>query len=113
MYFVDQNSVRVIDGDNSQTYKFNNCIIATGSTPIEIPSFPFSDRVLDSTGALNLKEIPKSMVVIGGGYIGTELGGAYANFGTKITIIEGEKEILNTFDKSMTAVVKRRLKKKT
>lgn len=112
VYFVDKNSVRVIDGDNSQTYKFNNCIIATGSTPIEIPSFPFSERVLDSTGALNLKEIPKSMVVIGGGYIGTELSGAYANFGTKITIIEGEKEILNTFDKSMTAVVKRRLKKK-
>lgn len=112
VYFIDQNSVRVIDGDNSQTYKFNNCIIATGSTPIEIPSFPFSERVLDSTGALNLKEIPKSMVVIGGGYIGTELSGAYANFGTKITIIEGEKEILNTFDKSMTAVVKRRLKKK-
>lgn len=112
VYFIDQNSVRVIDGDNSQTYKFNNCIIATGSTPIEIPSFPFSERVLDSTGALNLKEVPKSMVVIGGGYIGTELSGAYANFGTKITIIEGEKEILNTFDKSMTAVVKRRLKKK-
>lgn len=112
VYFIDKNSVRVIDGDNSQTYKFNNCIIATGSTPIEIPSFPFSERVLDSTGALNLKEIPKSMVVIGGGYIGTELSGAYANFGTKITIIEGEKEILNTFDKSMTAVVKRRLKKK-
>lgn len=112
VYFVDQNSVRVINGDNSQTYKFNNCIIATGSTPIEIPSFPFSDRVLDSTGALNLQEIPESMVVIGGGYIGTELGSAYANFGTKITIIEGEKEILNTFEKSMTAVVKRRLKKK-
>lgn len=112
VYFIDKNSVRVIDGDKSQTYKFNNCIIATGSTPIEIPSFPFSERVLDSTGALNLKEIPKSMVVIGGGYIGTELSGAYANFGTKITIIEGEKEILNTFDKSMTAVVKRRLKKK-
>lgn len=112
VYFIDKNSVRVIDGDNSQTYKFNNCIIATGSTPIEIPSFPFSERVLDSTGALNLKEIPKSMVVIGGGYIGTELSGAYANFGTKITIVEGEKEILNTFDKSMTAVVKRRLKKK-
>ena len=112
VYFVDQNSVRVIDGDNSQTYKFNNCIIATGSTPIEIPSFPFSDRVLDSTGALNLKEIPEKLVVIGGGYIGTELGGAYASFGTKVTIIEGEKEILNTFEKSMTSVVKRRLKKK-
>ncbi|HLS23128.1 MAG TPA: dihydrolipoyl dehydrogenase [Pseudogracilibacillus sp.] len=112
VYFVDQNSVRIIDENNSQTYKFNNCIIATGSTPIEIPSFPFSDRVLDSTGALALKELPESIVVIGGGYIGTELGSAYANLGTKVTIIEGEKEILSTFDKSMTNVVKRRLKQK-
>src|SRR5699024_8527572 len=112
VYFVDQNSVRIMDENNSQTYKFNNCIIATGSTPIEIPSFPFSDRVLDSTGALALKELPESIVVIGGGYIGTELGSAYANLGTKVTIIEGEKEILSTFDKSMTNVVKRRLKQK-
>ena len=112
VYFVDQNTVKVADEKQSQTYKFNNCIIATGSTPIEIPSFPFSDRVLDSTGGLNLKEIPKSMVVIGGGYIGTELGSAYANFGTKITILEGAKEILGGFEKQMTAIVKRRLKKK-
>src|SRR5690625_3976438 len=96
----------------SQTYTFKDCINATCSSPIEIPIFPFSDRVLDSTGGLNLPEIPESLVVIGGGYIGTELGSAYANFGTKVTIIEGEKEILGTFEKSMTAVVKRRLKKK-
>lgn len=112
VYFVDGNSARVMDDNNSQTYKFNNCIIATGSTPIEIPSFPFSDRVLDSTGALSIPEVPESIVVIGGGYIGTELGSAYANFGTKVTIVEGEKDILSTFDKSMTNVVKRRLKKK-
>lgn len=111
VYFVDQNTVKVADETQAQTYKFNNCIIATGSTPIEIPSFPFSDRVLDSTGGLNLKEIPESMVVIGGGYIGTELGSAYANFGTKITILEGSKEILGGFEKQMTAVVKKRLKK--
>jgi len=112
VYFVDGNSARVMDDNSSQTYKFNNCIIATGSTPIEIPTFPFSDRVLDSTGALNVPEVPKSIVVIGGGYIGTELGSAYANFGTEVTIIEGEKDILASFDKSMTSVVKRRLKKK-
>lgn len=112
VYFVDDHNVKVMDETNSQTYTFKNCIIATGSTPIEIPSFPFSDRVLDSTGALALKEAPESLVVIGGGYIGTELGSAYANFGTKVTIIEGEKEILATFEKSMTAVVKKRLKKK-
>lgn len=111
VYFVDKNTAKVMDEKQSQTYTFKDCIIATGSSPIEIPSFPFSERVLDSTGGLNLSEIPKSMVVIGGGYIGTELGSAYANFGTKVTIIEGEKDILGTFEKSMTAVVKRRLKK--
>ncbi|TCT22639.1 dihydrolipoamide dehydrogenase [Melghiribacillus thermohalophilus] len=111
-YFVDKNTVRVMDEKNSQTYKFNNCIIATGSRPIEIPAFKFSDRVLDSTGALNLNEIPKKMVVIGGGYIGTELGTAYANFGTEVTILEGANEILGGFPKDMTSIVKRRLKKK-
>ncbi|MBA2874148.1 dihydrolipoyl dehydrogenase [Thermaerobacillus caldiproteolyticus] len=111
-YFVDANTVRVMTENSAQTYKFQNAIIATGSRPIELPAFKFSKRVLDSTGALNLPEIPKSMVVIGGGYIGTELGTAYANFGTKVTILEGADEILSGFEKQMSAVVKRRLKKK-
>src|SRR5690625_3490122 len=106
VYFVDKNTAKVMDEKQSQTYTFKDCIIATGSSPIEIPSFPFSERVLDSTGGLNLSEIPESMVVIGGGYIGTELGSAYENFGTKVTIIEGEKDILGTFEKSMTVTVK-------
>ncbi|WMT17802.1 dihydrolipoyl dehydrogenase [Parageobacillus toebii] len=111
-YFVDANTVRVINGDSAQTYTFKNAIIATGSRPIELPGFKFSNRVLDSTGALSLQEVPKSLVVIGGGYIGTELGTAYANFGTKVTIIEGADEILSGFEKQMTAIVKRRLEKK-
>src|SRR5699024_8027583 len=72
----------------------------------------FSDRVLDSTGGLALKEIPESLVVIGGGYIGTELGSAYANFVTKVTVVEGAEDILATFEKQMRSVVKKRLKKK-
>lgn len=111
-YFVDSNTVRVMDETSSQTYTFKNCIIATGSTPIEIPSFKFSDRILDSTGALALKEIPKKLIVIGGGYIGTELSAAYADFGTEVTILEGEKDILSGFEKDMTSVLKRNLKKK-
>ncbi|MDY0396244.1 dihydrolipoyl dehydrogenase [Virgibacillus halophilus] len=111
VYFVNDHSVKVMDEKQSQTYHFNNCIIATGSRPIEIPGFKFSERVLDSTGALNLKEIPKKLVVIGGGYIGTELGSAYANFGTEVTILEGAKDILGTFEKQMTQLVKKRLKK--
>ncbi|PWU68996.1 dihydrolipoyl dehydrogenase [Gracilibacillus dipsosauri] len=112
VYFVDKNTAKVMDDKNSQTYTFKNCIIATGSTPIELPTFKFSDRVLDSTGALNLKEVPKKLVVIGGGYVGTELGSAYASFGTEVTIIEGLRDILNGFEKQMSALVKKKLKKK-
>lgn len=112
VYFVDNQNVKVMDDKDSQTYTFKNCIIATGSSPIEIPSFPFSKRVLDSTGGLELKEIPESLVVIGGGYIGTELGSAYANFGTKVTIVEGAEDVLATFEKQMRSVVTKRLKKK-
>ncbi|TFE03638.1 MULTISPECIES: dihydrolipoyl dehydrogenase [Jeotgalibacillus] len=111
-YFVDNETVRVMDDSSAQTYKFKNAIIATGSRPIEIPSFKFSDRVLDSTGALALKDIPKSLVVIGGGYIGTELGSAYANMGTEVTILEGADDILGGFEKQMTTIVKKGLKKK-
>ncbi|WP_053362025.1 dihydrolipoyl dehydrogenase [Bacillus sp. FJAT-27251] len=111
-YFVDANTLRVMDENSAQTYTFKNAIIATGSRPLEIPAFKYSKRVLDSTGALNLQELPKSIVVIGGGYIGTELGGAYASFGTKVTILEGADEILNGFEKQMSSLVKRNLKKK-
>lgn len=111
-YFVDEHTVKVADDKNSQTYKFNNCIIATGSSPIEIPSFKFSERVLDSTGALNLTEVPEKLVVIGSGYVGTELGTAYANFGTEVTFLEGAKDILGGFEKQMTQVVKKALDKK-
>ena len=111
-YFVDSNTVRVMDENSAQTYTFKNAIIATGSTPIEIPNFKYGKRVLDSTGALNLQELPKSLVVIGGGVIGTELGGAYANFGTEVTILEGTDVILNGFEKQMSQLVVKNLKKK-
>lgn len=111
-YFVDKNTAKIMDEKSSQTYKFKNCIIATGSSPIEIPTFKFSDRVLDSTGALNLKEIPKKLVVIGAGYVGTELGSAYANFGTEVIFLEGAKDILGGFEKQMTQPVKKGLKNK-
>jgi dihydrolipoamide dehydrogenase len=112
VYFVDRNTVRIMDDLHSQTYTFNHAIIATGSRPIEIPSFKYTKRVIDSTGALNLKEIPKKMIVIGGGYIGTELGSAFANFGSDIVILEGSDDILTGFDKQMTQIVKKRLLKK-
>ncbi len=111
-YFVDENKMKVMDDKQSQTYEFKNAIIATGSRPIEIPGFKFGERVLDSTGALALEEKPEKLVVIGGGYIGSELGTAYANFGTEVTILEGAKDILGGFEKQMTQLVKKNLKKK-
>lgn len=111
-YFVDANTVRVIDDNNTLTYTFKNVILATGSRPIEIPTFKFTNRVIDSTGALSLPEVPEKLVVIGGGYIGTELGSAYANLGSQVTIIEGGKDILAGFEKQMTRVVKKGLKRK-
>src|SRR5699024_10810955 len=111
VYFVDDSHVKVMDDKQSQTYTYKNCIIAKGSAQIEIPSFTYSKREIDSIGGLYIEEISGKLVVIGGGYIGTELCSAYANLGSEVTIVEGEKEILGTFEKSMTNVVKKRLKK--
>lgn len=111
-YFVDENNLKVMTEKASQTYTFKNAIIATGSSPIEIPNFKFGKRVIDSTGALALQEVPKKLVVVGGGYIGSELGTAYANFGSEVTILEGAKDILGGFEKQMTQIVKKGLKAK-
>ncbi|MDQ0272440.1 dihydrolipoyl dehydrogenase [Cytobacillus purgationiresistens] len=111
-YFVDGNTLRVMDENSAQTYTFKNAIIATGSRPIELPAFKYSKRVLNSTGALELEEIPEKIAVIGGGVIGIELGGAYASFGTQVTILEGADDILVGFEKQMTTLVKKNLKKK-
>lgn len=111
-YFVDANTVRVMDEKSAQTYTFKHAIIATGSRPVEIPTFKYTKRVINSTGALSLSEIPENLVVIGGGYIGTELGSAFANLGSKVTIIEGGDDILAGFEKQMTTIVKKGLKKK-
>ncbi len=111
-YFVDNNSLRVMDEKSAQTYNFKHAIIATGSRPIEIPNFEFGKRVIDSTGALNLQEVPNKLVVVGGGYIGSELGTAFANFGSEVTILEGAKDILGGFEKQMTQPVKKRYERK-
>ncbi|CAM3962199.1 dihydrolipoyl dehydrogenase [Alkalicoccus chagannorensis] len=110
-YFVDDTTVKIMDEKSSQSYKFKNCIVATGSSPIELPNFKFKEgKVVSSTGALALKEVPEKLVVIGGGYIGVELGAAYANLGSEVTILEGTKQILPSFEKQMTQLVTKRLK---
>lgn len=112
-FFVNGDTLRVMFNDvDGQTYNFKHAIIATGSRPIEIKGFKFGKRVIDSTGALNLPEIPKRLTVIGGGYIGTELAGAYANLGSEITILEGLPQILANFDKDMVRLVEKQLQDK-
>ena len=101
-----------MDFDGGKKITWKNLILATGSRPVEIPNFKFEGRVIDSTGGLGLKEVPKELVVIGGGYIGTELAGAYADLGSHVTIIEGTDSILGGFDKDMVKVVVKNLKKK-
>ena len=111
-FFVDDHTLRVIHPDSAQTYEFNNAIVATGSRPIEIPGFKFAGRVIDSTGGLALTEVPKKLVIIGGGVIGAELGGAYANLGADVTILEGSPQILPTYEKDMVKVVEAEFAKK-
>ncbi|AYE38043.1 dihydrolipoyl dehydrogenase [Companilactobacillus zhachilii] len=101
-----------MDNGGGQTIKFKNLILATGSRPIEIRGFKFDDRVIDSTGGLNLKEVPKEFIIIGGGYVGTELAGAYADLGSHVTILEGSPSIIPNFEKDMVSIVKKNLEKK-
>lgn len=90
-----------------QTIKTKNIIIATGSEPSPLPgnSIPIDEkRVISSTGALSLKEIPKTMIVIGGGVIGLEMGSVYARLGTNVKVIEYQDKILGPMDGEISKV---------
>lgn len=110
-FFTAENEVRVVQGYEGSRYRFQYCILATGSRAIELKAFPYGRRILSSTEALALKEIPQSLIVIGGGYVGIELGQTYAKFGTKVTVLEGADAILPGFEKDITRWVGRNLKK--
>lgn len=87
--FVSPNQIEVNDDGNSTTISFDQAIIAAGSQATHIPSFPHDDpRVIDSTGALELKEIPGRLLVVGGGIIGLEMATVYHELGCKITVVE-------------------------
>jgi dihydrolipoamide dehydrogenase len=111
--FVGPKALEVTAADGTVTrYEADHVVIATGSRPIEIPGFSFKDaRVLDSTKGLALNHIPKSLAVIGGGYIGLELGGVYAKLGTKVTVIEAMDQILPGFDADVVKLIDRKLRK--
>jgi len=97
------------NGDTG-TIAFENAIVATGSEPTVIPSLAVdSPNLLDSTSALELDNIPKSMLVIGGGYIGLELGTVYATLGTRVTVVEMMPGLLPGADRDLVSVLKKRL----
>jgi dihydrolipoamide dehydrogenase len=111
--FVDKNTVLITKTDGStETLTAKNVIIATGSKPTALPFLPVDKkRIITSTEALNIKEVPKSMVVIGGGVIGLELGSVYARLGTKVSVIEFLPSIIATMDASLGKELQRVLKK--
>lgn len=91
---------------------FNQIVVATGSRPMPLPGFEVDQKkILDSTGALELTEIPKTMLCIGGGYIGLELGSFYAKVGAKVTVMEAYPNLLGSVDPDLTKVVQRKLEK--
>ena len=88
--FKDKNTISVIDQSNNQKdYKFKNAIIATGSVPTSLPNIEIDEKtVVSSTGALNLSSVPKKLVVVGGGYIGLEMGSVWLRLGAEVQVIE-------------------------
>jgi len=108
----DGHRITIKSKAGDQTIIAKNVVLATGSRPLEIPGFKIDqDRIIDSTGALALAAVPPRLVVIGGGYIGLELGMCYAKFGSKVTVVEALPRLLATMDKDCVAVVDRKLKK--
>ena len=107
----DKNTV-VVAGDKTTEVSAKHIILATGSKPIELPFAKFDkERVISSTEALSLKEVPKHMIVIGGGVIGLELGSVYKRLGAEVTIVEYAKGIIPTMDGAIGKELMRSLKK--
>ncbi len=109
--FVNKNTIK-IQGKSDQTIEAANVIIATGSKPSVLPFINIDKkRIITSTEALNLKEIPKHLVLIGGGVIGLELGSVYARLGAKVTVVEFMDSIIPTMDKTLGKELQKSLKK--
>ena len=100
--FQDAKTCRVETDDGPITISAEHVILATGSEPVELPFLPFGGDVISSTEALSLDAVPGKLVVVGGGYIGLELGIAYRKLGAQVAIVEMAKRILPLYDKALT-----------
>ncbi|MCR4404532.1 MAG: dihydrolipoyl dehydrogenase [Candidatus Acetothermia bacterium] len=100
-----------LEGPEGETIEFGHCIVAPGSRPLELPGLEFDhELVLDSTDALALREVPAALIVIGGGYIGLELGTLYAKLGSKVTVVEIMDQLLPGVPAELVRPVERRLR---
>jgi dihydrolipoamide dehydrogenase len=110
--FVDKNTIQITGSSETKTITTKNTIIATGSKPASLPGIDIDKkRIITSTEALNMSEVPKHMVVIGGGVIGMELGSVYGRLGSKISVIEYADSIIPTMDSTMGKELKKSLEK--
>ncbi|MCZ0737662.1 dihydrolipoyl dehydrogenase [Phreatobacter sp. AB_2022a] len=107
--FRDGKTVEVETETGLQVIRAETVVIATGSAPVELPFLPFAGPVISSTEALALTTLPKALAIVGAGYIGLELGMAFAKFGTAVTVVEAEARILPQYDAELTRPVARRL----
>ncbi len=107
--FLDSNTVQV---NEAEPHPFDHCIVATGSRPTVIPAFDIqSPLVMDSTSALELEEVPERLLIIGGGYIGLEMGTVYAALGSKVTVVEMTSDLLPGVDRDLVRILQARLRK--
>jgi dihydrolipoamide dehydrogenase len=110
--FVSPNEIEVVGDAGTQLVRFEQCIIAAGSQPVKLPAFPWDDpRVMDSTDALELKDIPKSLLVVGGGIIGLEMATVYRALGSAVTVVEFMDQIMPGADTDLIKPLADRLKK--
>ncbi len=109
--FEDSRRLRV-EGDDAQVIVFKHAIVATGSAPSPLPGLTLqSDRIMDSTAALDLPDIPDRLLVVGGGYIGLELGQVYAALGSKVSVVEMTDGLLPGVDRDLVQPLARRCEK--
>ncbi|WP_135469401.1 dihydrolipoyl dehydrogenase [Crenalkalicoccus roseus] len=108
---LDGKTCRVETDTGPQTIRAEHLLLATGSEPADLPGLPFGGRVLSSTGALALTEVPEHLAVVGAGYIGLELGMAYARLGARVVVVEAAERILPAWDAELTRPVLRRMER--
>jgi dihydrolipoamide dehydrogenase len=111
--FIDKNHIKVVHGGNETSIQFEHCIIAAGSQATEIASFPNDDeRLIDSTGALELSNVPKKLLIIGGGIIGLEMATVYHALGSEITVVEFMDSLIPGCDKDLVRPLNKIIKKR-